>query len=74
MNKKIQILRALAIIGVVMIHTNVSGYPSAWIRPFINYAVGLFIFCSGYLTKIEIKDLKTFYKKRLIRVIIPYIL
>lgn len=29
---------------------------------------------SGYLTKIQIKDLKAFYRKRLTRVIIPYLL
>lgn len=46
------------------------------IRPFINFAVAMFIFLSGYLTKIEDKNLTidVFNKKRILRVIIPYII
>lgn len=55
-DKKIQILRGIAIIAVVAIHT-VRGDISIIIRPFINFAVAMFIFLSGYLTKIEDKNL-----------------
>ena len=71
-NVKIQILRAIAIIGVVLIHTCPSGKWQIFVRPFINFAVPIFIFLSGYLTKIDTTDWKTFYKKRIIRVLIPY--
>lgn len=74
MNKKIQIIRALAICAVVMIHSNTDGVVGVGVRPFINYAVAMFIFCSGYLTKLEINDLGSFYKKRIGRVIVPYLL
>lgn len=73
-NPKIQILRAIAIIAVVMIHTCPSGKWQFFIRPFINFAVATFLFLSGYLTNIETSDWKAFYKKRIIRVIIPYII
>lgn len=33
MNKKIQILRAFAIIAVVMIHSNAGGYTGVFVRP-----------------------------------------
>lgn len=72
MNKKIQILRGFAIIAVVFIHSIMSGLPEVIIRPFLNYAVALFLFLSGYLTKIDIPDVKNFYKKRTIRVVLPY--
>ena len=42
------------------------------VRCFVNFAVALFIFLSGYLTRIINTDIMTFYKKRLLRVIIPY--
>ena len=73
-NFKIQILRAIAIIAVVMIHTCPTGELQVYIRPFINFAVALFLFLSGYLTNIDTSDWKTFYKKRIIRVLIPYII
>lgn len=72
MNKKIQILRAMAILAVVMIHTNTGGYIGVAIRPFVNFAVAMFIFLSGYLTKLNIVDLKKFYIKRISRVLVPY--
>lgn len=74
MNKKIQILRAIAIIAVILIHTVPNNHFIIYIRPFINYAVALFIFLSGYLTKINIDNISKFYKKRLSRVLIPYII
>lgn len=50
-----------------------KGGVTVGIRPFINFAVALFIFCSGYLTNIEIANLPRFYMKRIIRVAVPYI-
>lgn len=71
-NHKVQILRALAIIAVVLIHTCNGGYWQVVIRPFINFAVALFIFLSGYLTKIENDNWLLFFKRRITRVAIPY--
>ena len=72
MNKKIQVLRGLAIIAVVIIHTYLHGLAGIAIRTLVNYAVALFLFCSGWLTKTSYLDVKKFYKKRLTRVLIPY--
>ena len=70
-NSSIQILRALAIIAVVVIHSYPIGIVGVFLRPFINFAVPMFIFLSGYLTKFEIGDYKTFAIKRIKRVLIP---
>lgn len=72
MNIKIQVLRGLAIIAVVLIHTCPNGYAQVWIRPFINWAVPLFLFLSGYLTKMDNDDWSSLIKKRVLRVMIPY--
>lgn len=74
MNKKIQILRAVAILAVLVIHTYPDGDLGIVIRSFVNFAVALFLFLSGYLTKLEIKNKKQFYKKRITKVLIPYII
>lgn len=68
----IQILRAICIIAVVVIHTCPSGILGVLMRPFCNFCVGTFIFISGYLTKHSIPDIKAFYKKRLVRIFVPY--
>lgn len=73
-NSKIQILRALSIIAVVLIHTCPGGSWQVVCRPFINFAVAMFIFLSGYLTRIENDDWMSFYKKRITRVLIPYVI
>lgn len=73
-NNMIQIFRALSIIAVVMIHTTPSGEWQVFCRPFINFSVATFLFLSGYLTKIENDNWFTFYKKRINRVIIPYVI
>ena len=73
-NYKIQILRAIAIFAVVFIHTCPTGEWQVFCRPFINFAVALFLFLSGYLTKTENDNWFDFFKKRIIRVIIPYII
>ena len=47
---KIQALRGLAIIAVVFIHTTPGGMAQVVCRPFLNIAVGLFLFLSGMLS------------------------
>lgn len=72
-NEKIQILRGLAIIAVVIIHTYPdTGVFSIILRTIVNFAVPMFIFLSGYLTKLENDDYKGFCLKRVKRVFIPY--
>lgn len=73
-NNMIQIFRALSIIAVVMIHTTPLGECQVFCRPFINFSVATFLFLSGYLTKTENDDWYVFFKKRIIRVILPYII
>ena len=73
-NAKIQILRALCIIAVVIVHTSPYGLIQVFIRPFLNFAVPTFLFLSGYLTDLSKIKKKEFYKKRILRVLIPYIL
>ncbi len=77
----IQLLRAAAIICVVMIHTAPDGsYPEAggWVqvllRPVLNLGVATFIFLSGYLTPLKTENILSFYKKRILRVFIPYLI
>lgn len=73
MKNRIQIVRTIAIFSVIAIHT-VGGNPyEIYLRPFMNFGVGTFLFLSGFLTP-EIKDIKAFYKKRILRVLIPYVL
>lgn len=73
-NNMIQVFRALSIISVVMIHTTPLGECQAFCRPFINFSVATFLFLSGYLTKIENDNWFSFCKKRIIRVLIPYVI
>ena len=47
---KIQIIRGIAIIAVVCIHNIPSGMEQVWYRPFVNFAVGMFLFLSGLLS------------------------
>lgn len=80
MNKKIQIMRGLSIIAVIVIHTyNTNTY--VWggygviIRPFVNFAVGMFIFLSGYLTKENENGVyRDIICRRIKKIIIPYII
>lgn len=72
MSNKIQICRAIAIIAVIIIHNCPQEYEGIVIRCFVNFAVALFIFLSGYLTKLVNNGIKIFYKKRLLRVFMPY--
>ena len=73
-NDMVQVFRALAVIAVVMIHTTPLGEYQAFCRPFINFSVGTFIFLSGYLTKTENDNWSAFYRKRIVRVLIPYVI
>ena len=73
-SKKIQILRALAVISVIFIHTMPIGIEKIFLRPFFNFAVAMFTFLSGLLTSIEIINITKFYQKRITRVLIPYII
>ncbi len=70
----VQVFRALAIIAVVMIHTTPLGNWQVFCRPFINFSVATFLFLSGYLTKVDNNNWWAFYKKRIVRVIIPYLI
>lgn len=74
MDKKIQVIRGLAIAAVVAIHSNAGGVYAVLDRPFVNFSVAIFIFLSGYLTNIDVMDIKEFYKKRIVRVAIPYVI
>ena len=70
----IQLFRALAIMAVVLIHTCPSGEWQVICRPFINFSVATFLFLSGYLTNTDNDNWEKFFKKRIVRVIIPYII
>ena len=67
---KIQMLRGLAIIAVVLIHNTPTGIAQVWCRPFINFAVGLFLFLSGLLSNADNWN----PIRRITKVIIPYII
>ncbi len=71
-NRNVQIFRAIAIIAVVMIHTTPAGEWQVFCKPFINFAVATFIFLSGYLTKAENDNWMAFYRRRIMRVLVPY--
>ena len=57
-----------------MIHTTPGGEWQAFCKPFINYAVATFIFLSGYLTRVNNDNWIAFYRKRITRVLIPYLI
>ena len=72
-NQKIQILRGIAICAVVAIHTEPPYLFGILARSFVNFAVSMFFFLSGYLTNLEYNDWFRFFKKRITRVVIPYL-
>lgn len=72
-SRKVQVLRALAIIAVVAIHTCPSGLPQVIVRPFVNFGVGLFLFLSGWLTGKSDFGM-SFFKRRIFRVLVPYMI
>ena len=63
-------MRGLAIIAVVCIHNTSSGLEQVWVRPFLNFSVGLFLFLSGLLSNAKNWN----PGKRIIKVIRPYII
>lgn len=81
---EIDFLRAIAIIGVVLIHTlvyylNNSFYYLLW--NYLHFVVTLFVFCSGYVLFTHYqnyfkntKAIFLWWKKRLIRLIKPFYL
>lgn len=69
-SEKIQVLRGLAIIAVVFIHSTPNGLTQVWGRPFMNFSVGLFLFLSGLLSCAEHWN----PVKRIIKVAIPYLI
>ena len=69
-SKSIQLLRGLAIIAVVFIHNTPTGMAQVFFRPFLNFSVGLFLFLSGMLSNSSNWN----PKKRIIKVLIPYVL
>lgn len=73
-DEKIQVLRAIALIAVVMIHTCPYGLEQVVCRPFLNFAVPLFLFISAYLTKEQHDSWISLYKRRILRVFIPYVI
>ncbi len=67
-SKHIQVLRGIAIVAVVFIHNTPIGLPQVFIRPFLNFCVGMFLFLSGFLS--SNKSWKP--KKRILKVLVPY--
>ena len=67
---KIQLLRGAAIIAVVAIHNSPAGMEQIFIRPFFNFAVGMFLFLSGLLSSAE----RWKPWKRIRKVLIPYLI
>ena len=65
---RIQIVRGLAIFAVILIHNTPAGLPQVFIRPFINFAVGVFIFLSGMLSDAN----RWNPVKRILKLLIPY--
>lgn len=69
-SNKIQIARGLAIIAVVFIHNTPTGLTQVFCRPFLNFCVGLFLFISGLMSTTSNWN----PQKRIVKVLIPYIL
>lgn len=65
---KVQLVRGLSIIAVVAIHNTPGGVFQVWCRPFLNFAVGTFLFLSGMLSSVD----RWNPKKRTTKVVIPY--
>lgn len=73
-NNKIQIIRAILALFVVLIHALPNNTELRIIlRPILNISVAGFIFLSGFLTKLDIET-KAFYKKRVLTVLVPYLI
>jgi surface polysaccharide O-acyltransferase-like enzyme len=69
-SRRIQVLRGLAIVAVVAIHCAKPPSCEIFLRPFLNFCVGLFLFLSGMLS-----DARTTNPwKRIRKIAIPYLL
>lgn len=84
-NKVWDVTKGIAIVAVVMIHScgflnnydiySYNGYVGVYIRQALNFAVPVFLFISGYLSfKAGNIDSIEFIRKRLLRIITPYII
>lgn len=74
-NPRVQVIRGIAITAVVLIHTCPRN--PAWqigLRPLINFGVPMFLFLSGWLTRQSQQPWLNLYKKRIPRVLIPYLI
>lgn len=70
----LQLLRGCAITAIVIIHTLPESTATIVVRPFLNWGVGLFLFLSGLLTpRSKVGNLKSFYGKRIHKILIPYL-
>lgn len=69
-SRRIQVLRGLAIVAVVAIHCAKPPSCEIFLRPFLNFCVGLFLFLSGALSDARTTD----PWRRLKKVLIPYLL
>ncbi len=65
---KIQLVRGLAILAVVLIHCVPAGIAQVFVRPFINFAVPCFLFLSGMLSNAQ----RWHPWKRIKKLLIPY--
>lgn len=73
-NNKIQIIRAILALFVVLIHALPNNTELRIIlRSILNISVAGFIFLSGFLTKLDVET-KAFYKKRVLTVLVPYLI
>lgn len=77
-NNYYQMLRGICVLLVLLIHVlyitdnSYINYSNIIIRRIINFAVPLFVFLAGYFIKVG--DLKSFYIKKVFRIIIPLLL
>ncbi len=67
---KIQLVRGIAILAVVLIHTLPVGMIQVFVRPFINFAVPCFLFLSGMLSNAN----RWHPWKRIKKILIPYVI
>jgi len=77
----IDFLRAVCILGFIVIHVfsyTLSSSFNNFVWNWLHFVVGGFVFCSGYViskyqkTILVKKNVVSFYKKRLVRLLVPY--
>lgn len=77
----IDFLRAIAIVGVILVHTFFNYLTNPVNTAIWNYGefvVGSFVFCSGYVLYFSVQKLATFrqiiswWKKRFVRILVPF--